>query len=245
MYKKIKQEMNKLRPKLRSIVRASQKSSVDFGITSGIFGAEQVVSNRMKTGIGTSFIGVGGVVVKYDAAKEKFADSMWASINRDALDAIVRTNYGGITLSRRVWDITWNAERQIRNRINLAILTGEGASVVSKSVRGYLGIPKSFRGIAMREFHPGSGVYKSAYKNALRLSATEMNRAYVEGMIRYSKEKDWITGWEWVTASGNPCPDCTDQSGRFFPKNDPPNIPLHPWCFCWPRPVYREEDLVR
>ena len=237
----IKDEMNRLRPQIRNIVRSGQKKSIDFGIMSGIKGFESVASSRMKVGIGTSFIGAGGEVVKFDAKAEKYLDSMWASINKTAMDALIRTEYGGITLSKRIWDVTWPVERQIRNQINLSVLTGEGARELSKRVQSYLGMPTTFRGIALREYHPGAGVYKSAYKNALRLSVSEMNRAYVEGVYRYSMEKDWIVGWDWTTASGNPCSDCLDQEGEFYPKDSPPNIPLHPWCFCWPRPVYREE----
>lgn len=234
----VKTEMDRLRPRLRGVISRSQKKAVDHGITTSIVGAKAVISPRLKAGIGTSFIDAAGKMRKYDAKKEVYAVSMWAKVNQAAVAALVRTKYGGITFSRRVWDVTWPVERQIRNQINLAAITGASADKVSRRIRSYLGLPDTFRGMAFKEFHPGAGVYKSAYKNALRLSATEINRGYVEGVLRYGKTKTWIKGYIWRTASGAPCPDCTDEEGRFFPKDEPPIIPLHPFCMCWPEISY-------
>lgn len=235
----VKNEMDRLRPQLRGLIRSSQRKSVDFGLKSSILGASAILPKGFKAGIGSSFIDRAGKVRRHDAKKELYAASAWARINGQAMDALMRTQYGGITFSRRVWDITWPVERQIRNQINLAVLTGTSANKVSRRIRSYLGLPETFRGMAFKEFHPGAGVYKSAYKNALRLSGTEINRGFSEGAIRYGKMKSWITGWTWRTGSGAPCPDCSDNEGQFYPKDNPPNIPLHPHCFCYPEIVYK------
>ena len=118
----VKAEMDRLRPRLRGMIRTSQKNSIDFGLKSSILGAESVVPKNLKTGIGSSFIDKSGKVRRYDAKKEVYIASAWARINGHAMDALMRTKYGGITFSRRVWDVTWPVERQIRNQINLAVL---------------------------------------------------------------------------------------------------------------------------
>lgn len=237
----VKTQMATLRPKLKNFIRSSQRNSIDFGIKSSILGANAVVPSNLKVGIGSSFIDAAGKVHRYDPTKELYAASTWARINGNAMDALIRTNYGGITFSRRVWDVMWPVERQIRNQINLAVLTGKSASSVARNIRSYMGMPETFRGMAFKDFHPGAGVYKSAYKNALRLSGTEINRAYNEGIMRYGKSKKWITGYIWRTGSGDPCPDCLDVEGEFYLKDGPAAIPLHPFCYCWLQIVYEGE----
>lgn len=240
LLQQVKTQMNQLRPRMARLIRQGQRKSIDLGIESSIRGAEVALPKGFKAGIGTSFTDKSGKLRKYDPRKELFAESTWARINGQAMDALIRTRYGGIAFSRRVWDVTWPVERQIRNQINLAVLTGSGAGKVARKVRSYLGLPETFRGMAFKEFHPGVGIYKSAYKNALRLTATEMNRGFNEGIIRYGMEKKWVTGWTWYTGSGDPCPDCADNDGQFFPKDDPPMIPLHPFCYCWSQIMYDE-----
>ena len=235
----VHKEMSLLRPKLRRLIRSSQKKSVDYGMMTAIYGAGVAMPDRYKIGIGTSFINKSGKIVRYDSKLEKYADSAWARLNSNAMDALVRTSYGGVTLSRRVWDVTWPVERQIRNQINLAVLTGVSANKVSKNIRQYLGLPETFKGEALKEFHPGAGIYRSAYKNAIRLTGTEINRGYNEGIFRYGMEKEWVVGYIWHTGSGNPCEECLDNEGSFFPKDNPPYIPLHPFCYCWPEIVYK------
>jgi len=236
----IKMEMDRFRPRYKRLINKSK--SVDYGIISSMQGAKVAMPSKFKIGIGTSFFGKDGKVRRYDSKIETYSDSIWAQINGQAMDALIRTSYGGIAFSRRVWDITWSAERQIRNQINLAVLTGQSSAKVSRRIRGYMGIPDTFRGLAFKEYHPGAGIYRSAYKNALRLANTEMSRAYVEGTFRYAMMKDWVIGWKWRTGSGNPCDDCLDNEGTFFSKKDgPPNIPLHPFCACYPETIYKGE----
>ena len=233
LLRQIKTEMDILRPRLRGLIRGAQSKSVDYGLKTSIIGAKVAMPSTFKVGIGTSFFDKSGKVVRHDAKEELYAASAWARINGQAMDALMRTSYGGIAFSRRVWDVTWSVERQIRNQINLAVLTGTSANKVARNIRSYLGLPETFRGLAFKEFLPGPGIYKSAYKNALRLAGTEINRAFNEGLIRYAKEKKWVKGWIWRIGSGNPCEDCLDLAGNYFSKGDAPFIPLHPFCACY------------
>lgn len=235
----VKVEMDRFRVDYKKVISRARSKSIDYGIISSMQGAGVALPDKFKIGLGTSFFGKGGEVHRYDPKIESYADSVWARINGQAMDALIRTKYGGITFSRRVWDATWPTERQIRDQINLAVLTGRSTAEVARQIRSYLGLPDTFRGMILKEYHPGAGVYKSAYMNSMRLAGTEINRAFTEGVFRYSATKNWITGWIWRTGSGKPCDECAGNEGEFYSKEDnPPNIPLHPFCYCWPEIQY-------
>lgn len=208
----VKQAMDNLRVQLRRSIRKYQKESVESSIKGIIASLEGKVSVNIKVAV---------------------SDATWSKMNADAMDALMKINFGGITFSRRVWDNVWPIERQIRNRIQTAVMLGDSAYVVARDIRKYLGTSKTLRGKALLDYHPGSGVYKSGFSNAVRLARTELNRAFNEGIIRYGLQKDWVDGFIWRVASGNPCEDCQDEDGVFFPADEAPYIPLHPNCMCY------------
>ena len=250
----VKEEMVELRPALRNEIRKGMRQSVDYGLKTGIRGVEKVLPPRLKLGIGTSFIGKDGKIRRYDAKLEAYKDSMWGKINASAMDALFRYQPAGITLSDRIWDIAHGAEKAIRNRIQVAVLQGESATRLSRDIRGFLVEPERlYRRVQKtgklvlsgpaKAYSPGMGISRSSYKNAMRLTRTELARAYHEGTIRYGLAKDWIKGWIWRTASGNPCPICADLDGTFYPKETPPPIPIHPNCFCYAEEVIDEDRI--
>lgn len=230
----IKAEMAVLRPKIKSQIVKGMKNSVDYGIKAavqGMTGAE--LSGGVKTGVGSSFIGKDGEVRRYDATEETYQNSKWGKINKNALDSLLRFPEGLITLSDRVWDLTWSVEKIIRNAVQKAIIQGDSAARLSRDIRGFLAQPLTLRGKAKEAYHPGVGTYKSAYQNAMRLARTEYNRAFNEGLYRYAAEKEWITGYIWHVGGSNPCEDCEVLDGNPYDKGDEPDIPLHPNCMCY------------
>ncbi|MCK5020487.1 MAG: hypothetical protein KAS32_25945 [Candidatus Peribacteraceae bacterium] len=237
----IKKEMNALRPRIRGAVRQTQRKSIDEGMKSAMRGAIASGVSDNSSKIGTSFVDKEGNIQRHNPKKSSYSASAWAGINADAMEAMMRFEFGGTTFSRRVWDATYTSEKAIRDRVNLAVLTGESAEKVSRDIRKYLGVSDTIRGKELANFHPGAGVYKSAYKNSLRVASTELNRAFNEGMVRYAMKKKFIKGFIWRTGSGNPCPDCLDVEGNYYPKNEAPMLPLHPWCYCWLYTVYDEK----
>ncbi len=239
----VKDEAAILRKQLASKVQTGMKNSIDYGLKAGIAGAKDVLPSQFKAGIGSSFLSKSGGVVKYDAKEELYKTSMWAKINSNAMDFLMRYQTGGETLSDRIWDSVYQSEKAIRNRIQMAVLSGESAAKLSRDIRGYLIQPETLRGRVKAMYRPGVGVYKSAYKNAMRVARTEMARAYVEGQYRYGKEKTWIKGYTWRTGSGDPCPICADYDGTYFEKDTPPPIPAHANCMCYAEEVL-DDDAV-
>jgi hypothetical protein len=99
--------------------------------------------------------------------------------------------HNGINLSSRVWDMGKNMKGEIETIVQNGMKEGKTAEQLSKELRGYLNKPKDlFRRVrnkdtgelelseAAKKYKPGTGVYRSAYKNAMRLARTEIAAAY-------------------------------------------------------------------
>ena len=244
--------LRQLRPGLIGQIKQGMRQSINFGMQTYIYAFKDMeLPKNAKLGIGSSFIGKDGKIRTYDVGKELWKSSVWGRINSDAMDFLMRTSYGGITLSSKVWDITWDVEKAIRNRVNTGVLLGESVDKVARDIRPYLAEPNArFHRVRKdgklvlskpaKAYHPGRGVYRSAYRNARRLARTEYARAYHEGMVRYVKKKSWLKGFISRVGSDNPAPYDEYVDGKFFPKDSPPEIPYHPNCMCYAEPVFTE-----
>lgn len=149
--------------------------------------------------------------------------------NDRALGAFLTRKDAGLSLSRKVWDYTKATEGEIESTLELGIKTGEDAASMARDLREYLKFPdKLFRRVRDNEgklhlsknasaFHPGQGVYRSSYKNARRLAATENNIAYATAdNLRYA-QLDFIVGYR-VNLSQNHT--CLDDKGVPQPFHD-------------------------
>lgn len=100
---------------------------------------------------------------------------------------------------------------------------------MSRDIRKYLNIPDAlFRRVrnketgdlelskAARAYHPGTGVYRSAYKNARQLAVTEMNAAYRRAQWESYQQNPLVTGYE-IRLSAN---HTTTIKGRRVPLKD-------------------------
>lgn len=113
------------------------------------------------------------------------------SRNLEALDAFIARKEGGLNLSQRVWQYSGQMRDAMEATLQLGISEGESAAEIARDLKQYLNYPdKLFRRVRDAEtgelklskpaslFHPGQGVYRSSYKNALRLALNETNIAY-------------------------------------------------------------------
>jgi hypothetical protein len=185
----IKESIPPFRKSLAGSIKRGISNSVDWGFKSQILALDAAGIARKIIMLGTSYIGKDGQVVRWNAAKETFLQSAWSRMNTDAVNAVMAWKPGGLAFSDRVWEITWQTQKQLLMAIQDGIMRGTSAAEISRQIRGLLALPDTFRGDVLKTFHPGVGVYKSAYKNALRLARTELNRAFVEGTYRYAQRK--------------------------------------------------------
>lgn len=226
----VKQSIPPFRKAISGSIVRGISNSVDYGFKTQILAMNAAgIANRLIQ-LGTSFIGKDGQVVRWDAGKETFLQSAWSRMNKDAVNAVIAWKPGGIAFSDRVWDVTWTVQKKTMGIIQNGIANGTSAANLSRELRKYLLQPETLRGKALRDYQPGVGVYKSAYKNAMRLASTELNRAFNEATVRYGRRKDWIEGFIWRPGSYDPCDQCDPFIDKFFPKDEAPQLPLHPHC---------------
>lgn len=170
----------------------------------------------------------------------------------------VRGETEGLNLSDRVWRYTDQFKQEIELGLDLGLGEGRSADQMSRDLRGYLREPnKLFRRVrdkhgnlvlskAAKAYHPGRGVYRSSYKNARRLAATETNIAYRSAdHIRWN-QLDFVVGIRINlsknhTINGVPFTDICDDLQGLYPKTFK-FTGWHPLCRCYPTSVLKTED---
>lgn len=179
----------------------------------------------------------------------------WTKRNRDAMDAFFsRTRDDGLTLSNRVWNTTKQLRREMELAMTVSIGEGESASHISRQVRKYLREPdRLFRRVrdeatgnlglsrAAAAYHPGRGVYRSSYKNAMRLARTETNMAYRTADNLRWEQMQFVTGVRINLSHNHPEPDICDELAGDYPK-DFRFTGWHAQCFCYATPITCGED---
>ena len=134
---------------------------------------------------------------------------------------------------------------------------------MSRDVRRYLRNPdKLFRRVrdkhgnlrlskAAKAYHPGRGVYRSSYRNALRLTATENNMAYRTADHLRWQQQPFVVGIEIKLSNNHTCKgvigrfvDICDDLAGVYPK-DFKFVGWHPHCrcYCVPKQASKEEFM--
>ena len=184
----------------------------------------------------------------------------WFSRNQEAMDAFFtrKSAYGGMNLSQKVWKYTGDLKTEMELALSLSLGQGNSASTVSREVRKYLQEPeKLFRRIkigidengnplyklskAAKAYSPGRGVYRSSYKNAMRLTRTETNMAYKTAEQDRWQRLDFVVGYEIKTSNNHPDQDICDELKGKYPK-DFVFKGWHPQCRCYVVPILAKED---
>lgn len=241
----VKESIPGFRKSIAGSIQRGISNSVDYAFKAQILSLNAAGIADKIIQLGTSFIGKDGQVVRWNAAKETFVQSAWSRMNKQAVDAVMAWKPGGIAFSDRVWDITWATQKKMMSIIQTGVMEGKSAATLSRELRQYLAMPETLRGKVLKDFHPGAGVYKSAYKNAMRLASTELNRAFNEGVFRYAMKKTWITGFIVRAGSAEPCEEqCLPIRDKFYSKDEAPLLPLHGWCRCFLEPVIEGDEAA-
>ena len=102
-----------------------------------------------------------------------------------------------------------------------------------------------------RNYHPGQGVYRSSYKNAMRLTRTETNMAYRSAEQNRWQRMDFVVGYRVKRSNHHPTPDiCDDLSAAnnddtsskgVYPK-DFVFKGWHPQCRCFVVPILASNE---
>lgn len=175
--------------------------------------------------------------------------------NLDALQAFQQRKVGGMDLSERVWKYTEQYKEQIEIGLDVGLGEGRSAQQLSRDLRQNLKDPdRLFRRVrdkrgnlqlskAAKAFHPGRGVYRSSYKNAMRLTRSEINMAYRESDHLRWQQLDFIVGFEVHRSNREPqfkCKLCDRLVGcypKWFKYKG-----FHPQCMCYATPILMDEE---
>lgn len=175
--------------------------------------------------------------------------------SEDALEAFRTRKEGGMDLSKRVWSFIDQTKEEFELAIEVGMTEGRSAADLSRDVRQALREPsKLFRRVRDKEtgqlrlskaaeaYHPGRGVYRSSFKNALRLTATENNMAYRRSDHERWQNTPWVLGIEISTSINNHEEEdiCDELAGR-YPK-DFVFVGWHPFCRCFATPILPSEE---
>lgn len=178
----------------------------------------------------------------------KLPPGKYQTRNLKALEAFQSRKINGLKLSDRVWNYSKQFKGELEQAIDVGIADGRSAAQLSRDIREYLREPeKLFRRVRNKngilkpsknalKYNPGGGVYRSSYKNAMRLTRTEINQSYREADYLRWQQMDFVLGIE-IRRSNHEfgCPVCESLKGK-YPK-DFKFIGWHPHCRCHAIPI--------
>ena len=177
--------------------------------------------------------------------------------NLEALEAFKVRKIKDFTVSDRVWDIAKKAQSEIELALSVSLEEGKSAAQLSREIRNLLNNPTAlFRRVRdqygnlvlsknAQNYHPGQGVYRSAYKNALRLTSNEINVAYKSAdWLRIQQNPD-IVGFEVRLSPQHKVYDMCDELKGKYPKT----FHFHGWhvgCKCHIITLLKtDEELIK
>ena len=175
--------------------------------------------------------------------------------NLEALQTFQGRKVEGMNLSQRVWKYVGQYKAQLESALDVGLGEGRNAAQLSRDVRENLKEPnRLFRRVrdkrgnlvlskAAKAFHPGQGVYRSSYKNAMRLTRSEINMAYRESDFLRWQSLDFFVGYEIRRSNHEPlfkCDICEKLVGR-YPKTFKFKG-WHPQCMCYAVPILMDEE---
>ena len=187
------------------------------------------------------------------------------STNDEARKAFLERKERGLNLSERVWKYAELFKSEIELSLDVEIRNGRSAQAMARNLRNYLQHPDElYRRVRdehgnlqlskrAAEFHPGQGVYRSSYKNARRLAATETNMAYRTADQERWSQFDFVVGIEVHLSNNHTCigsdgkphkfHDICDRLAGRYPKGFDYKG-WHPHCRCYATPILKTQSEI-
>lgn len=173
--------------------------------------------------------------------------------NKDALQSFQNRVTDGMNLSARVWDFVKPFQHELEAALADGIKTGRSAASLATDMKKYLNEPdKLFRRVrdengnlqlskAAKEYNPGQGVYRSSFKNAMRLTRTEINMGYRTSDQMRWMQQPFVLGVEIKLSRSHPKYDICDPCAGIYPKEFVWSG-WHPQCLCYRVPVLANDE---
>ncbi len=173
--------------------------------------------------------------------------------NLEALKQFQKRKINGLPLSEKIWKYSKQFRSELEMGLDLGLQEGKSASQLSRDLRRYLEEPnRLYRRVRdkhgnlhlskqAKKYRPGTGVYRSSYKNAMRLTRTEINMSYRASDYEKYNQFDFVLGYE-IKRSNKKfgCGICEKLKGK-YPKGFK-FLGWHPQCRCYTEPILNSED---
>lgn len=224
---RIKKRNRELFAELLVLIRRSVKASIKAGVDNNMVSAQTGLEKRKAI----------------EEADKKATIIKTSNVYKSIFDAVAarRLEKGlfknrkrgdvqvGKSLSQQVWDLRDANLKKMRDTVASGIASGRASTAIASDIKKFTVMGGAPRGIIAS---PGPGVYRTAYKNALRLARTETNSAYHEADIEYATRKGFKKMWHVSVGLRPSCGPCEALDGRIFDPEDVPALP-HPNCSCY------------
>ena len=187
-------------------------------------------------------IGLDSTFAKITDPKVRLKSKKWQVITNSLIAKVTRGRIAGVKLSERIWEIVQVTRLDLKRIVTGGIATGQSSVTIANKIKKYLS--PSRIDIITGRVKPG--MYKSPFKNAMRIARTETNRSYVWAQAEYAKDKRWAKGVQVTLSKQHKDPDICDDfaaRGLMTPQEFQNLIPAHPHCMCYPTIVMKDEFL--
>ncbi len=163
----------------------------------------------------------------------KVSSAKWTTISQRIIRDVAKKNLQGLTVSERIWDLTSRTESDLKRLIANGIAAGRSPYEIAKQIEKY--VSPDVGAADELGIQTGPGVYRSPYRNAMRLARTETSRAYTQASAQFYQNKPWVSEVD-VTLSPNhevedECDDLAD-GGPYSTDEAEGLLPVHPHCMC-------------
>ena len=222
---------------LQRIIEKNMKqfSALMQGHTNGSMKENWALSNSKNDALVHEYLKSMGMLNSIETA--------YLGLNLPAMKAFINRAEAGLNLSGRVWKTVSGASDQIEVYLGSGIAQGRSASRLATDMNALLREPaRLYRRVrkdgklvlskAAAQYHPGAGVYRSAYQNALRMTATETNMAYRMSDFSRRQQLPFITGIVVHLSAAHPRFDICDSMTGDYPKGFV-FTGWHPRCWCY------------
>lgn len=156
-------------------------------------------------------------------------------------------------LSDRVWNLSQQTQEQLEVGLKSGIFNGRDPRKLARDFKQFLKEPnRRYRRVRnaegklvlsnpAKQYHPGQGVYRSSYKNALRLARTEVTMAYRKADSVRREQMDFVMGIRVRLSPAHPRYDICDELEGKYPKGFV-FVGWHPQCICYTTSILYPED---
>lgn len=219
---------------IKPIIRQHQESFAEE--------LEDVALIEERLSVGLTYHITGNQANGKTKAEVDLGSDKWNEILNRLYTNIVSSNSEGMTPSDRIWDLTNRMELDVKRRLISDIANGVSPNDIADQIQKYIYV----NGVDP-DLETGPGIYRSAFKNAMRLARTETSRAYSDATGAWAENKSWIEG---IQPTLSPAHDGADECDDYAagdpmdPADYADTFPLHPHCMCFGTYVIKDEFLT-